>query len=141
MTALRKNPDAPLSSPRSRWSAEQRLAAANRCRIISPWKKSTGPRTDAGKFMSSQNAFKHGGFSAESKSIRAWLCDASRRIKWIKAAYRHYEYMQKHAPTKISPNELSSNPITCHHKHSHTSPFMQLPPVRGIASAAKTSPQ
>ena len=31
-----------------------------RIRIIQPWKKSTGPRTVAGKLMSSRNRLKHG---------------------------------------------------------------------------------
>ena len=42
------------------WSEEQRQREAERIRQRKPWLKSTGPRTAAGKAISSRNAFKGG---------------------------------------------------------------------------------
>ena len=43
------------------WTEERRRKAAARCRANKPWKKSTDPKTPAGKMRASLNALKHGG--------------------------------------------------------------------------------
>ena len=43
-----------------RWNTEARQQQAERIRALCPWKKSTGPRTEAGKAKSSRNAWKGG---------------------------------------------------------------------------------
>ena len=45
---------------RSGWSPERRARQAEVIRALQPWKKSTGPRTDAGKARTAANALKHG---------------------------------------------------------------------------------
>src|SRR5262249_1865814 len=42
------------------WSPERRAQQAARARALKPWLHTTGPKTDAGKARSSQNALKHG---------------------------------------------------------------------------------
>ncbi len=42
------------------WTPERRLAAAERARRHKIWTHSTGPKTQEGKAIVSQNAFKHG---------------------------------------------------------------------------------
>jgi hypothetical protein len=42
------------------WSPERRARQAKRIREWQPWRRSTGPRTDAGKTRSAGNALKHG---------------------------------------------------------------------------------
>jgi hypothetical protein len=46
--------------PKGLWSAERRARQAELIRALEPWKKSTGPRTGAGKARSAANALKHG---------------------------------------------------------------------------------
>lgn len=43
---------------RSGWTPERRVKQAEAVRRWKPWEKSTGPRTEAGKARSSQNADK-----------------------------------------------------------------------------------
>lgn len=50
----------PKRRPKGEWSAERRARQAELIRALEPWKKSTGPRTDAGKARCAQNALKHG---------------------------------------------------------------------------------
>src|SRR3569832_1517372 len=49
------------------WTAERRARQAAMIRKWKPWEQSTGPRTEAGKGRSSQNAFLHGGYNWEAK--------------------------------------------------------------------------
>lgn len=42
------------------WTPEQRQQQAERVRAWTPWKRSTGPRTDEGKARASRNAWKGG---------------------------------------------------------------------------------
>ncbi len=41
-----------------KWTEEERIAQAERCRQTQPWKHSTGPRTARGKRKVSRNACK-----------------------------------------------------------------------------------
>jgi hypothetical protein len=45
------------------WSPERRARQSARIRALEPWRRSTGPRTEAGKSQSAMNALKHGGRS------------------------------------------------------------------------------
>ena len=49
---------------------------AQRIAITKPWKKSTGPRTDAGKRVTSRNRLKHG------LSCRNWVISYAARLRW-----------------------------------------------------------
>ena len=69
---------------RRRWRGHtpdglQRLRFAARCN--QPWRRSTGPRTTAGKSRSRMNALKHGGRSAEAVAARKALADVLRRMR------------------------------------------------------------
>ncbi|ARL88487.1 hypothetical protein BOC57_11220 [Burkholderia pseudomallei] len=50
-----------------RWTPEQRAAQAEKIRRWKPWEQSTGPVTDEGKAVTSQNALVHG------MRARGWL--------------------------------------------------------------------
>ena len=54
------------------WTPKRRAEQRARMKAQKPWLKTTGPKTDAGKAIASQNAFKHGFRSAEFRA----LCDA-----------------------------------------------------------------
>lgn len=54
---------------KSAWTPERRARQAELIRAAKPWEKSTGPRTDAGKAKSSQNAY-----------IGDWYHEAMRQI-------------------------------------------------------------
>lgn len=62
----------------NRWTSESKTKQAQAIRKWKPWEKATGPRTPAGKAISSRNAFK-GGKRAElrraAKQIRSYLTD------------------------------------------------------------------
>ena len=49
-----------------------------------PWKKSTGPKSDAGKALVARNAVKHGGRSADTlaelKALRELLAQCGERL-------------------------------------------------------------
>jgi hypothetical protein len=57
-----------------RWTPKRRALQAERARRQKPWQKSTGPKTLAGKGISSMNAEKHG---LRSQGYRD-LCEALR---------------------------------------------------------------
>ena len=55
------------------WNRRRRAIQSMRCRYSKPWAHATGPRTDAGKSIVSQNAYVHGGRSAGYTHICALL--------------------------------------------------------------------
>lgn len=57
----------------SPWTAERRAQHSLAIRQWAPWKKSTGPRTVAGKAKSCMNAFKHGQYCRQAYEFRAAL--------------------------------------------------------------------
>ena len=59
-----------------RWTDEARARQAALIRIHRPWEKSTGPRTEAGKLKSCQNAYVHGAYSLDVKGRSA-------RLRWL----------------------------------------------------------
>lgn len=63
------------------WTDTQRAEASKRALFQQPWKKSTRPRTIAGKAKSCMNALKHGQFSRQAYEFRAAL---SRKIAYLK---------------------------------------------------------
>ena len=63
---------------------EQRARQSLAIQSWQPWRKSTGPRSDAGKATVAQNAVKHGGRSAntmaELKALRDLLAQCGERL-------------------------------------------------------------
>lgn len=58
------------------WTPERRQKQSEAIHRWKPWEQAypkTGPKTDEGKARSSQNAFKHGGYSGETKALRGIL--------------------------------------------------------------------
>lgn len=57
------------------WTPERKARQAERIRNWKPWERSSGPKTDEGKAASSQNAHKHGQYSAKAKEDRklVWM--------------------------------------------------------------------
>jgi hypothetical protein len=81
-------------SNRSRkgWSAERRARQAALIRSWAPWRRSTGPKTGAGKARSAMNALKHGGRSQakirEYQRIRYVLRLAAQNIERVRLLIR-----------------------------------------------------
>ena len=77
---------------RLEWSAERRAKQAELIVASQPWKKSTGPKTDAGKARSAANALKHGfrsrPFIERVREERKLIHDAARTIALGKALLR-----------------------------------------------------
>ena len=71
-----------------RWTLEQRREQAEKIKRWKPWEAATGPVTDAGKAVSSQNGRTHGMRSAEwverRKSLTAMLRDAKTMLALLK---------------------------------------------------------
>ena len=53
------------------WNSERRQRQSEAIRRWKPWKRSTGPRTEAGKAVSRLNAFKHGCRSKEARALES----------------------------------------------------------------------
>ena len=64
------------------WTAEQRAQQSAKIRQWQPWDKSTGARTQKGKAVSAQNAFK-GGWRAEFREISALLKEHKESMKFM----------------------------------------------------------
>lgn len=65
------------------WTPERRARQSEAIRRWRPWEQSTGPRTEEGKSVASQNALRHGLRSAE------WL-EEVHRVNEIIRAVRDY---------------------------------------------------
>jgi len=69
------------------WTLERRAKQAALIQTWQPWERSTGPKTEAGKATSSQNAFVHGAYSveekAEKKGVNDFLRDCKRLLQSI----------------------------------------------------------
>ena len=93
---LQKRSQEPACAPRKRrpkgWTPERRAQQAARIREWRPWRRSTGPRTEAGKAQSAMNALKHGGRShahiMEMRRIRYALRLAARNIAILRTHIR-----------------------------------------------------
>jgi len=62
------------------WTPEERAKHAAAMRKWKPWEKSTGPKTEAGKAASSQNALTRGLHTAELKRLRKLLALQKKRL-------------------------------------------------------------
>lgn len=106
------------------WTDEQKQKQRAAIGRWQPWAKSTGPRTDSGKHTSSQNAYKHGRFTAESLAHRRTLNTILRHARAVIAWGQFYRRRQRHlilvAQEKAQKwqNEL----LSTWHKHSAFSP-------------------
>jgi hypothetical protein len=80
ISSLQRRRDNPTCAPRKRrpkgWTPERRARQSARIRLWQPWRRSTGPRTEAGKAQSAMNGLKHGGRS------RAHIMEM-RRIRYV----------------------------------------------------------
>jgi hypothetical protein len=65
------------------WTAARRKKQSEAIRQWQPWNKATGPRTDKGKAIASQNAFK-GGHRPLIRGIAAVLRDQQETLKQIR---------------------------------------------------------
>jgi len=55
------------------WDDARRAAQRVRCSNNKPWESSTGPRTETGKAISSQNALRHGLYDAVYHDLSHYL--------------------------------------------------------------------
>lgn len=67
------------------WPPERRMKQSARMRAAKIWRKTTGPKTAAGKAKSAQNATTHGRFNADWQALRKALTRYSRFLKWARA--------------------------------------------------------
>jgi hypothetical protein len=65
------------------WTPERRKKQSEAIRQWQPWNKATGPRTDEGKAITSQNAFK-GGHRPLIRAVAALLRDQRETLKLVR---------------------------------------------------------
>lgn len=92
------------------WTIEERQKQAERIRSQKPWLKSTGPRTTRGKVASSQNATRHGGYSAEFRLMCRYLKLQKHYIDTLRIMRKSGLFLDDSA-IEISGNELNENVI------------------------------
>lgn len=80
INSLQRGRETPTCAPRrprpKGWTPERRARQSARIHLWHPWRRSTGPRTEAGKARSAMNGLKHGGRS------RAHIMEM-RRIRYV----------------------------------------------------------
>lgn len=101
----------PYHRSSSGWTDERRAKHSAAIRTWSPWKNSTGPRTEGGKLISRCNALKHGAssrpakdFMRQLKSFRAFL-----KLCWQKRAALADQQKQQNQQNELL-NIRSNNP-------------------------------
>lgn len=72
---------------RNGWTPERRARQAELIRQWQPWASATGPKTEAGKAVSSRNALRHGLYTAvartERSALRLWLRQCGGRLDGV----------------------------------------------------------
>lgn len=94
--SLHTRPRGPFCAPLKRrpkgWTPARRARQSALIRLWQPWRRSTGPRTEAGKARSAMNPLKHGGRSRahilEMRRVRYALRLAARNIALLRAHIR-----------------------------------------------------
>ena len=112
---LQKRPQRPTCAPRKRrpkgWTPERRARQSARIRLWQPWRRSTGPRTEAGKARSAMNGLKHGGRSRahimEMRRVRYVLRLAARNIAILRTYNRVTRLEQALALEPQTPATIS----------------------------------
>jgi hypothetical protein len=111
---LQRRPQKPTCAQRKRrpkgWTPERRAQQAARIRLWQPWRRSTGPRSEAGKAQSSMNGLKHGGRSRahimEFRRIRYVLRLAERNIAILRTYNRITQLERTFAVKPQTPEAL-----------------------------------
>src|SRR5262245_15482999 len=62
------------------WTAQRRARQAAAIRTWQPWRRSTGPKTEARRARAAQNAYRHGFRSADYLLVAAEVRRAIRRV-------------------------------------------------------------
>jgi hypothetical protein len=106
------------------WTDEQKQKQREAIKRWQPWVKSTGPRTDSGKRTSSQNAYKHGRFSAGSRAHRKTLRIILRHARAVIAWGRFYRKRQRHMIIAVQEKarKLQNELLSTWRKHTAFSP-------------------
>src|SRR5215510_10873251 len=121
------------------WSNERRARQAARIREWAPWRRSTGPRTEAGKLRCAQNAFRHGDRSAERiqnlRLARDVLSVAERNLKIVRLIMR-VRTAQGRSRIRYKPSYAHLCPVT-RAQLALESLLMRKADLSGVARRAK----
>ena len=102
-----------MSKSNKGWSERRRKQQACNARRNKPWTRSTGPKSDAGKAVSSMNAYKHGHYTAAYQAVRAALRlnrDFLRYAALFFAFEQQRETILSRKRTNGKPNDPSGTP-------------------------------
>ena len=110
INSLQRPSQKPTCAPRKRrpkgWTPERRAQQAARIREWQPWRRSTGPRTEAGKAQSAMNGLKHGGRS------RAHVMQMRRVRHALRLAARNIAILRTHIRVTRLEHALAAAPQT-----------------------------
>ena len=91
------------------WTDEQKQRHREAIRRWAPWTRSTGPRTTAGKRISSRNSFKHGDRSSDHRFVRSYLYAYGKFMRGVDEHYRFMRAFRRYCRENgIRANELLS---------------------------------
>jgi hypothetical protein len=119
---------------KSGWDDARRKRHAAAMRQWAPWTSSTGPRTRAGKAISSQNAYKHGLRGREVKAINRFVRDCGRYTKVIKKGLKLAKHLKRQGILMGADSVCKAmlqfkkieNPTNELLKDSNVPPYLQL---------------
>ena len=105
-----------------RWTTESRQQQAERIQALCPWKKSTGPRTEAGKAKSARNAWK-GGERSDMRYCSRLLRETGGMLRDVFSSFcRTREYR----PRRTFGRKMASAPASVPELFSSFWPKMDL---------------